>query len=205
MDRLFNKKRKKSPKPPQQPGVSTNTVAGPGFRAEMDIGPEGGQNFSYQDLGVDSADLTTILGERDSNGMQIVSQDKSGGGQDLPPPEASTSGVVDAGIGHGNDPMSECFQSLSFEPILSSPFLSPPDEDTGDAAGGGEGDPAEASRGTCRRHYYVGFPLTYTSCKESSEGHSSWGCRHSSRRRKRGPKRIRTSQSCSRGHFRRLC
>ena len=50
MDRFFNKKRKKSPKPPQQPGPSTNTVAGPGFRAEMDIDPKGGRNCSYQDI-----------------------------------------------------------------------------------------------------------------------------------------------------------
>jgi len=53
MDRFFNKKRKKSPGPPQQPGVSTNTVAGPGSRAETDIDPKGGRNYSYQDLGVD--------------------------------------------------------------------------------------------------------------------------------------------------------
>jgi len=50
MNRFLNKKRKKSPKPPQQPGISTNTGVGPGFRAEMDIGPEGVQGCSYQDL-----------------------------------------------------------------------------------------------------------------------------------------------------------
>jgi len=53
MYRFFNKKLKKSPKPPQQPGASTNTVARPEFRAEMDIDPRGGRNYSYQDLGVD--------------------------------------------------------------------------------------------------------------------------------------------------------
>jgi len=145
-----------------------------------------------------------MLGERDSEGPRIVSQDKSGGGQDLPTPGASTSGVVDAGIGGGNDPMSGCFRSLSFGPIFTSPFFSPLDEDIGDT-GGGESDSAEVSRGTCRCHYCVGFPLTYTSCEESSEGHSARGCRHSRRRRKRSHRWIRTSQSRSRGHFRRLC
>jgi len=203
MNRLFNKKRKKSPRPPQQPGASTNTVAGPEFRAETDIDPKGGRG-SYQDLEVDRVDLTTILGERDSKGTRIVSQDKSGGGRDLPTPEASVSGVVDAGIGRGNDPTSECFLSLPFGSIFTSPFFSPLDEDTGDI-GGGESDPAEALRGTCRRHYCVGFLLTYTSYEGSSEGHSAWGCRHSRRCRKRSHRWIRSSQSCFRGHFRRLC
>jgi len=97
-----------------------------------------------------------MLGERDSEGPRIVSQDKSGGGQDFPLPGASTSGVVDAGIGCGNDPMSGCFRSLSFEQIFTSPFFSPLDEDIGDT-GGGENDPTEASRGTCRRRCRVGF------------------------------------------------
>jgi len=46
MDRFFNKKRKKSPGKPQQLGVSSNTVTGPGFRAEADIDPEGGRSSS---------------------------------------------------------------------------------------------------------------------------------------------------------------
>jgi len=156
MDRIFNKKRKKSPKPPQQLGVSTNTVAGPGFLAKTDIDLKGDQDYSYQDLEVDRVDLTTMLGERGSRGTRIVSQDKSGGGQDLPAPEASTSGVIDTGIGRGNDPKNEGFRSLSFGPILTSPFFSSLDEDIGDT-GGGESEPAEASRGTCRRRYCVDF------------------------------------------------
>jgi len=47
MDRFFNKKRKKSPEPPQQPGVFTNIVSGPGLRVEMDIDPSGGRSRSY--------------------------------------------------------------------------------------------------------------------------------------------------------------
>jgi len=48
-----------------------------------------------------------ILGERDGGGPRVASQDKTGGGQELPEPEAPTSGVFDAGTGHGNDHTSE--------------------------------------------------------------------------------------------------
>ena len=45
MKRLLGKKAKKPPKPPQQNialGIPTNTVVEPlGFRAELDIDPEG--------------------------------------------------------------------------------------------------------------------------------------------------------------------
>jgi len=48
MDRFFlNKKRKKSPEPPQQHGVFTNTVTGSGLRVEMDIDPKGRRSRSY--------------------------------------------------------------------------------------------------------------------------------------------------------------
>ena len=54
MKRLLGKKDKKQPKPPQQNialGIPTHTIVGPlGFRAELDIDPEGD---SYQDLGAD--------------------------------------------------------------------------------------------------------------------------------------------------------
>jgi len=51
MDRFFNKKRKKSPEPPQKPG--TSTVTGPGFRAGVDTDPKGRRSCSYQDLEID--------------------------------------------------------------------------------------------------------------------------------------------------------
>jgi len=51
MDSFLNKKRKKSPEPPQQSGIPTSTVAGPEFPAEMDIDPRGRRSCSYQDLG----------------------------------------------------------------------------------------------------------------------------------------------------------
>jgi len=45
MNRLFDKKSKKSPKPPRQhiaSGIPTNIAIGPlGFRAELDIDPKG--------------------------------------------------------------------------------------------------------------------------------------------------------------------
>ena len=47
MDRLFNKKRKKSPEPPQSSfsGKPTNVAAGSsGFQTVEVIGPEGGRN-----------------------------------------------------------------------------------------------------------------------------------------------------------------
>jgi len=111
MDRFLIKERKKSPKPPKQSGTSTNTVVGPGSLAEMDIDPRGGRSRSYQDLEVrlDRADLTMIPGERGSTGPRVVFQSESSGSQELPVPEASTPGVVDTSIGHGNDPTSECF------------------------------------------------------------------------------------------------
>jgi len=111
MDRWFNKKRKKSSEPPQQLGISTNTVVGPEFLAEMDIDPNGRPSCSFQDPEVDQVDLATTPGERDGRGPRTSLQDKSGGSQDLPAPGVSTSGVVDPGAGHGNDRISECSES----------------------------------------------------------------------------------------------
>jgi len=56
-----------------------------------------------------------ITGEGDSRGPRIAFQGGSGGGQELPAPEASASDVVDAGTGHRNYLTSECFGSLRFE------------------------------------------------------------------------------------------
>jgi len=61
MDRWFTKKRKKSPEPPQQLGIFTDTVVGPGSLAEMDIDSKGGSSCSYHDLEVDQVDLVTML------------------------------------------------------------------------------------------------------------------------------------------------
>ena len=52
MNRLFNRKRKKKPEPPQQPnfpGVPTNTAAGTSGLQEVEgVGPEGEQSLDYQ-------------------------------------------------------------------------------------------------------------------------------------------------------------
>jgi len=55
-----------------------------------------------------STRLDSALDEEGGRGLRIVRQDKSGGGQEPPAPEASSSGVVGAGTGHGSDPISEC-------------------------------------------------------------------------------------------------
>ena len=62
MKRFFGKKRKKTPKPPQQPvapGRSSDVAVGsPGFRAEQDAGINGMHNFCLLDPGVDLPSLT---------------------------------------------------------------------------------------------------------------------------------------------------
>jgi len=115
MDRFLNKKRKKSPEPPQQSGIPTSTVAGPGFPAEMDIDPRGRRSCSYQDLG--EIPIVT-LGEEDSRDPRIISQG-GGRGWGLPAPEASASGVLDADVGGGNGLTSECSRSQRFGPTLT--------------------------------------------------------------------------------------
>ena len=57
MNRLFDKKSKKSLKSSQRHvslGILTNIAVGPlGFQAELDIDPKGEQNHSYHDLEAD--------------------------------------------------------------------------------------------------------------------------------------------------------
>jgi len=108
MNRWFNKKRKKSPEPLQRPVISTNTIAGPGFLAEMGTDPKGRPSCSYLDPEVDQVDLATMPGDRDGRGPQIAFQDGSGRSQDPPASGVSTSDVVDPGAGHGSGHISEC-------------------------------------------------------------------------------------------------
>jgi hypothetical protein len=118
----FNKKSKKSPKPPQRHiilGIPANIGVGPlGFRAELDIGSKGEQSRCYHDLEADKPDPTAVPDEKDARASRIVFRDEGGGGQELPAPEASTSGVTVDGIEHGNDPAGECFRSLLFGTTL---------------------------------------------------------------------------------------
>lgn len=56
----------------------------------------------------DCHDLTVTPDERGDIGPQIAFQVKRGEGQENPTSEASTSGVVIDGSGHGDKPMGKC-------------------------------------------------------------------------------------------------
>lgn len=111
MDRLFGKRFKKSPKPPQHvfSGTPTNIAAGPlGFRAELDIEPEGEKSRPHHDLGTDRPDPTGTLDEKDLKASRIVFCEKERGDQGAPVQGASTSGAVIGGHEQGNGLPSEC-------------------------------------------------------------------------------------------------
>ena len=117
MRRLFSRKPKKSPKPPEkhiQPEVPTNTAAGPlGFQTEFNIAPKGERNRSYRDLDVDWTDSTVAPDEESGGGSRIVSHGKTSGDQELSAPETLAPGVVDVGdTDHGLRQLSERFRSL---------------------------------------------------------------------------------------------
>ncbi|KAF9645892.1 hypothetical protein BDM02DRAFT_395232 [Thelephora ganbajun] len=92
MNRLSRKKPKKSPKPSPTHiflGITTNIAAGPlGFRAELDIGPDG-------------------LDRRSNRGSRIIFQDNSGEDKRLPSLAVSTSGVTIVGTEHRDGPTRE--------------------------------------------------------------------------------------------------
>ena len=119
MDRLFSKKPKKSLKYSQRDiflGIPTSIAAGPlGFRAELDIGPEGEKNPAHQDLEVDSTDSTVAPDGESSRGSRIVFQGKTDEDQELPAPEISTPDAVVSDTDHGPGPSGECFRSLPSE------------------------------------------------------------------------------------------
>ncbi|KAF9646357.1 hypothetical protein BDM02DRAFT_247609 [Thelephora ganbajun] len=92
LNRLFDKKPKKSPKPSQKrnslgspPSVATGPLRS---REELDISPDA---------------------KRSSRSSLIVSQGNSRESKELPAPEASTSGVAVGGTDDRSDPTSECF------------------------------------------------------------------------------------------------
>ena len=111
MDRLFEKKSKKSHKSAQRHvslGIPTNIAAGPlGFRAELDIGPKG-ERRSHRDS-ESRPDSTVTPDENDTRVSRIVFKDKKREDQGLPARGTSTAGVVVGGGGHGDGPPSECF------------------------------------------------------------------------------------------------
>ena len=113
MDRLFDKKSKKSRKTAKRHislGIPTNIAAGPlGFRAELDANPIGNRSRSRHGLTTDRSDSSiTMLDENNPGPSRIVFHKKSEG-KGLHAPETSTpGGVIDGGTEHRNDPASEC-------------------------------------------------------------------------------------------------
>jgi len=79
-------------------------------------------------------------------------------------------------------------------PTLMSRCACTSEEDAGDTGEGG-GELAEASKGTCRYRCGNRFLLTSTRCKGRLDQNSTWGGRHSSRRRTGGRRGIRSPQS----------
>lgn len=111
MDRLFDKKSKKSRKTAKRHislGIPTNIAAGPlGFRAELDIEPKG-ESRSYRDL-ENQPDSTVTPDKNDTRASRIVFQDKKREDQGHSAPGTSAAGAVVCGGEHGDDPTSECF------------------------------------------------------------------------------------------------
>lgn len=123
-DRMFNKKSKKLHKSSQRHvslGIPTNIAVGSlGFRAELDIGPNGQR---CHDSRGDPPDLTAILDENDVRASRIVFNDKGSEGQGLPVPGPSTSGAAVDGDGRGTGPIGECFRSLLSFPMFMWGYL----------------------------------------------------------------------------------
>jgi len=107
MDRLFNKKSKKSLKSSRRHlslGVPTNTAVGPvGFRAELDIGPKGEQVLSYRKLEVDRSDSSTVItDEGEVRTSRIVFHNRKSEDQGFTVAETSATGAVVGRVDHGN-------------------------------------------------------------------------------------------------------
>jgi len=113
MDRLFKNKHKQSPEPPPQdtsPGVPIDTAAGPvSYQPRPNIGLQGGQTRSYQDLEADRPDLTVALDQGSSGSSRIKFQDSMGEDQKLPTSVAWTSGVAIGGTESRRNRTSEHF------------------------------------------------------------------------------------------------
>lgn len=125
MNRLFKNKRKQSPEPPPQdtsPGVPVDTAAGPAsYQPRPNIGLEGGQTRSYQDLEADRPDLTVALERGSSGGSRIEFQDSMGEDQELPTSVAWASGVAIGRTESRNNRTSEHFSSLRLGPMFIFP------------------------------------------------------------------------------------
>ena len=136
-----------------------------------------------------------MLDEENPRPSRIVFQDKEG--EEQGPSAQGTS------VDHGNDPTDDASDPRSRgRSSCGSPYLSPPEEDTGSAKEG-EGESAEASRGTCQHHRVIRPLLTpTTSPKSRPQGYSADECRHPHRCFKRARRRIQLSQRRPGGHLR---
>jgi len=128
LNHMSDKDSKKSFKPPQRHIslgiIPSNIAVGPlGFRAELAAAAKSEQSFQS----ADSPDSTVLL-DKDTRALRIVSQENESEDQGFAVTDVSTPGHVVGGTEQGNDPTSK--------------------EDTGDTEEGG-GEIAEASRGTC--------------------------------------------------------
>ena len=115
MNRLFNKKSKKSLKSHISLGIlPINVAAGPlGLRAELDIGSKGEQGRLYHDPAeVDGPDLTVVPGVNGTGASRIVLlQENESEYQPPPAPEPLAPGpAIDTE--HENNPTSEHSQLL---------------------------------------------------------------------------------------------
>ena len=101
MHLLSNKKTKKSDKSSQRHlslGIPANVAVGPlGFRAELDISPEGERDRSYRDLVEDQPDLTVVPDEKDTKSSRIRFHHNEGEDRVPPAPETPISGAIVGG------------------------------------------------------------------------------------------------------------
>ena len=108
MNRLSDKKSKKSLKSHITLGIPINVAAGPlGFRTELDIGPKGEQGRPYHDLEGDGPDPAVALDENDTRASRVVFLENKSEDQRPPTPEALTPDAAVDGTEHGNGLTSE--------------------------------------------------------------------------------------------------
>jgi len=146
-------------------GIFSNIAVGPlGFRAELDINPEGQWNHSDRDLEAGHPDSTVMLDEQNPGPSRIVFRDESEA-QVLPAPRTSTSAVVIGGIKHGNNPPSESSRQILViaADVHTNLCASPPSEESFGDTGKEAGRPVVASKGMCRCHCVISLLFTSNS------------------------------------------
>ena len=116
---MSGKKSKKPPRPLAKHllfGIPANIAAGPlGFRAELDVNPQGEWTCSHCCLRADRTDPTAISDEKNPNPSRIVFRRRESEPQGSPVPGTST--AVD--IEPGDHPTSEYSEPLPSQPIFT--------------------------------------------------------------------------------------